>query len=102
VGNYKQTPLSLYCHIPFCDTACYFCGCNTIITQHKAAADPYLDYLIRNIEQMAAMTTHRRLVNQMHWGGGTPNYLSLEQVERLWTALLQHFQFAPMPKFPLR
>jgi oxygen-independent coproporphyrinogen-3 oxidase len=94
VGNYKQTPLSLYCHIPFCDTACYFCGCNTIITQHKAAAEPYLNYLIRNIELMADRT-HDRLVHQMHWGGGTPNYLSLEQVDRLWTALAQHFQFAP-------
>jgi oxygen-independent coproporphyrinogen-3 oxidase len=80
-GNYKKTPLSLYCHIPFCDSACYFCGCNTIITRHKAVADPYLDYLIRNIEQVAAMTSRRRQVNQMHWGGGTPNYLNLHQVE---------------------
>ncbi|NER84600.1 MAG: oxygen-independent coproporphyrinogen III oxidase [Leptolyngbya sp. SIO1D8] len=93
VGNYKKTPLSLYCHIPFCETACYFCGCNTIITQYKAAAEPYLDYLIRNIEQVADRT-HHRVVNQMHWGGGTPNYLSLEQIDRLWTTLAQHFQFA--------
>lgn len=92
-GNYKKTPLSLYCHIPFCDSACYFCGCNTIITRHKDVADPYLDYLIRNIEQVAEMTT-RRQVNQMHWGGGTPNYLNLSQVERLWNALHNHFDFA--------
>ena len=94
VSNYKQTPLSIYCHIPFCATACYFCGCNTIITQHKAATEPYLDYLIRNIEQVVALMAHRRVVNQMHWGGGTPNYLTLKQVDRLWTALSQHFQFA--------
>ncbi|MEL6398336.1 MAG: oxygen-independent coproporphyrinogen III oxidase [Cyanobacteria bacterium J06607_6] len=93
VGNYKQTPLSLYCHIPFCETACYFCGCNTIITQQRQAAEPYLDYLIQNIEQVATHT-QGRVVNQMHWGGGTPNYLTLNQVERLWTALAQHFQFA--------
>ena len=92
-GNYKKTPLSLYCHIPFCDSACYFCGCNTIITRHKDVAEPYLDYLIRNIEQVAGMTT-RRQVNQMHWGGGTPNYLNLHQVERLWKSLHDHFDFA--------
>ncbi|MEB3358130.1 MAG: oxygen-independent coproporphyrinogen III oxidase [Synechococcales bacterium] len=94
IGNYKQTPLSLYCHIPFCETACYFCGCNTIITQHKAAVDPYLDYLIHNIEQVARLGDRPQIVNQLHWGGGTPNYLALEQVERLWQALSQHFQFA--------
>ena len=93
VGNYKQTPLSLYCHIPFCESACYFCGCNTIITQQRQAAEPYLNYLIQNIEQVATRT-QGRVVNQMHWGGGTPNYLTLNQVERLWTALAQHFQFA--------
>lgn len=93
-GNYKKTPLSLYCHIPFCESACYFCGCNTIITQQKAVADPYLKYLIRNIEQVAAMTDSRRVVNQLHWGGGTPNYLNLTQIETLWNALHQHFQFA--------
>ncbi|MEB3267580.1 MAG: oxygen-independent coproporphyrinogen III oxidase [Leptolyngbya sp.] len=94
IGNYKHTPLSLYCHIPFCETACYFCGCNTIITGHQAASEPYLNYLIRNIEQVAARVKGR-VVNQMHWGGGTPNYLTLDQVDRLWTALAQHFQFAP-------
>jgi oxygen-independent coproporphyrinogen-3 oxidase len=94
VGNYKQTPLSLYCHIPFCETPCYFCGCNTIITQHKQVADPYLNYLIRNIEQVAALNDGKRVVNQLHWGGGTPNYLTLDQVSRLWNALSQHFRFA--------
>ncbi len=55
IGNYKKTPLSLYCHIPFCDSACYFCGCNTIITPRKAVAEPYLDYLIRDIQQIGAL-----------------------------------------------
>lgn len=87
VSNYKKTPLSLYCHIPFCETACYFCGCNTIITQQKKVVDPYLDYLIRNIQQVAALTGRDRVVHQLHWGGGTPNYLFISQVERLWNAL---------------
>lgn len=92
VGNYKQTPLSLYCHIPFCESACYFCGCNTVITRHKKVADPYLDYLERNIIQMANKVNNRK-VNQLHWGGGTPSYLTQAQVERLWNVLHQHFDF---------
>ncbi|WOD39460.1 oxygen-independent coproporphyrinogen III oxidase [Nodosilinea sp. E11] len=94
VGNYKQTPLSLYCHIPFCESACYFCGCNTVITRQKQVADPYLDYLERNIAQVAQRVQHRR-VNQLHWGGGTPSYLTIAQVERLWNVLHQHFEFEP-------
>lgn len=94
VGNYKKTPLSLYCHIPFCESACYFCGCNTIITQHKEAANPYLDYLERNIAQVASRVWNRT-VNQLHWGGGTPSYFSMAQTERLWKALHQHFNFEP-------
>ncbi|MBW4519065.1 MAG: oxygen-independent coproporphyrinogen III oxidase [Scytolyngbya sp. HA4215-MV1] len=93
VSNYKKTPLSLYCHIPFCDSPCYFCGCNTVITQRKEVAEPYLDYLIRHIQQTAQFIDRQRLVHQMHWGGGTPNYLSLSQIETLWTAIHQHFQF---------
>lgn len=89
VGN--QTPLSLYCHIPFCETPCYFCGCNTLITQRKEFAEPYLDYVFRNIDQVASLVDSNRKVNQFHWGGGTPNYLNLEQVERLWTKMSQAF-----------
>jgi oxygen-independent coproporphyrinogen-3 oxidase len=95
IGNYKNTPLSLYCHIPFCETACYFCGCNTVITKRKAVAEPYLDYLTRHIEKVAALVDKRREVHQLHWGGGTPNYLSLTQVQRLWDVLHEQFTFDP-------
>lgn len=93
VGNHKQTPLSLYCHIPFCEKPCYFCGCNTIITQRKDVTDPYLGYLVRHIHQIASLVDRDRLVHQLHWGGGTPNYLSLSQVEFLWNELNQYFHF---------
>jgi oxygen-independent coproporphyrinogen-3 oxidase len=95
VGNYKKTPLSLYCHIPFCESACYFCGCNTVITQRKEVAEPYLDYIQRDIKRMAEFVDRARPVNQLHWGGGTPNYLSLQQVEKLWTTINDHFTLAP-------
>ncbi|MFB2938758.1 oxygen-independent coproporphyrinogen III oxidase [Aerosakkonemataceae cyanobacterium BLCC-F154] len=95
VSNYKKTPLSLYCHIPFCESACYFCGCNTVITQRKEVAEPYLDYIQRDIKQMAELIDRDREVNQLHWGGGTPNYLSPKQVETLWKTINNNFTFAP-------
>jgi oxygen-independent coproporphyrinogen III oxidase len=95
VSNYRQVPLSLYCHIPFCDSACYFCGCNTVITQRKQIAEPYLNALIRHIQQVAQQVDSNRSVQQMHWGGGTPNYLSLAQIETLWSAIQQQFCFDP-------
>jgi len=94
MGNYKQTPLSLYCHIPFCAKACYFCGCNTIITQHKPAVDPYLKAVKKQIENIAPLVDRQRPVNQLHWGGGTPNYLTLEQAEFLFTTLTDAFPLA--------
>lgn len=94
VGNHRQTPLSLYCHIPFCETPCYFCGCNTIITQRKEVAEPYLGYLARQIRQVAGLVDANRQVHQLHWGGGTPNYLDLKQIEFLWKQFNQHFHFA--------
>ncbi|MBW4641801.1 MAG: oxygen-independent coproporphyrinogen III oxidase [Goleter apudmare HA4340-LM2] len=91
VGNYKKIPLSLYFHIPFCETACYFCGCNTIITPRKELAAPYLKYLERNIQQVSALISSERQVHQLHWGGGTPNYLDLHQVDFLWDTINRHF-----------
>lgn len=101
VSNYKKTPLSLYCHIPFCDSACYFCGCNTVITPRKQIAEPYLEYLIRHIQQMAQWIDPLRTVHQMHWGGGTPNYLSFSQIETLWAAIQQSFRFDPQAEISI-
>ncbi|MDJ0597377.1 MAG: oxygen-independent coproporphyrinogen III oxidase [Crocosphaera sp.] len=90
-GNHKKTPLSLYCHIPFCETACYFCGCNTIITGNKKVAPPYLEYLIKDIERTAQLISSDRSVNQIHWGGGTPNYLNQSQIDQLFNTLVKNF-----------
>lgn len=100
-GNAQLNPLSLYCHIPFCETACYFCGCNTIITQQKQVAQPYLNYLKQNIQQISQLINPQRRVNQLHWGGGTPNYLNVNQIEMLWSALTQHFTFADNPEISI-
>jgi oxygen-independent coproporphyrinogen-3 oxidase len=94
-SNQRSTPLSLYFHIPFCQSACYFCGCNVIVSGNKNIATVYLDYLTRDIEQTAALLDTSRPVVQLHWGGGTPNYLTIEQIARLWRIIKRHFHFAP-------
>lgn len=93
-SNERQTPLSLYCHIPFCQSACYFCGCNVIVSGNKNISVPYLDYLSREITRTAELVDPGRPVTQLHWGGGTPNYFTVEQVERLWNTLAQNFSIA--------
>ncbi|VXD25405.1 oxygen-independent coproporphyrinogen III oxidase [Planktothrix paucivesiculata] len=92
-SNQRQSPLSLYFHIPFCQTACYFCGCNVIVSNNKNAAKTYIEYLSREIEFTSSFIDTRRLVTQLHWGGGTPNYLSLEQVDYLWETINKQFTF---------
>ena len=88
-------PISLYAHLPFCEQRCLFCGCNVVITQQREQAEKYLGYLFREIEQVAGMMDRSRPVVQFHWGGGTPTYLSEEQMERLFRYQTQFFTLAP-------
>jgi len=88
-------PMSLYVHIPFCASLCYYCGCNKIITQDKEKAVEYLDYLYREIALQAGLLSGHRRVDQLHFGGGTPTYLSDEQMSELLANLRGHFEFAP-------
>ncbi|MFC4159020.1 oxygen-independent coproporphyrinogen III oxidase [Chitinimonas lacunae] len=90
----ERRPLSLYVHIPFCNTICYYCGCNKIITKNKAHAEVYLDYLEREIALQAPLFSPAARVEQMHFGGGTPTFLSDAQLTRLVDALRRHFDFA--------
>jgi oxygen-independent coproporphyrinogen-3 oxidase len=84
-------PLSLYVHLPFCEERCLYCGCMTIITRRREVADRYLQYLEREIEMLANALQERKIVVQHHWGGGTPTYLSVEQIERLHAVISRHF-----------
>lgn len=90
--RYPTRPLSLYMHIPFCHKLCYFCACNKIITRHQHKADIYLDYLEKEIKNRAALFRNRK-VTQVHWGGGTPTYLTEQQSSRLMAMLREHFHF---------
>ncbi|MCK5812639.1 MAG: oxygen-independent coproporphyrinogen III oxidase [Cocleimonas sp.] len=83
-SNTKQsTPLSLYFHIPFCDTICFYCACNKIATKDYSKAEEYLDYLYREIDIQAKLFDQSRVVEQLHWGGGTPTFLNHQQINDL-------------------
>lgn len=86
----RQHPVSLYIHIPFCHSVCNYCACNKVITKNKQRADEYLQYLITEIERVGQLAADRP-VKQMHWGGGTPTFLSDEQIIRLVDALDKNF-----------
>ena len=86
--------LSLYFHLPFCESLCWFCGCNKVITTDTSRADIYLDALEREIALFPGDGLRERRVVQLHFGGGTPNFLSPAQIARLGAVLRQHFVFA--------
>lgn len=94
-SNAVARPLSLYFHLPFCESHCTFCGCNVIITKQKQVVDPYLADLEREVALVAAQLDRRRPVTQLHWGGGTPTYLTCAQIERVWGAIAANFTLAP-------
>ncbi len=91
--NYNPVDLSLYFHLPFCDTLCYFCGCTMIITHNRQRIDEYIDYLLKEIKLISSKIKSGRQVAQLHWGGGTPTYLSPEQIRRLFDGIREHFDF---------
>ncbi|QJR14241.1 oxygen-independent coproporphyrinogen III oxidase [Usitatibacter palustris] len=93
VGGFSR-PLGLYVHVPFCDTLCFYCACNKIITKDRARAAKYVDYLEREIRLVAGVTGKAR-ISSMHWGGGTPTFLGRELTERLVGTLRDAFDFDP-------
>ena len=90
-SNTAGGPLSLYFHIPFCDTVCFYCACNKIVTKNRKHAEPYLENLYKEIAMLGDLFDANRVVNQLHWGGGTPTFLSFEQMQQLMTVTRQHF-----------
>lgn len=92
----SASPLSLYIHIPFCNTICYYCGCNKIVTKKYDRAHPYLELLIKEIDMVAdAMGETKRPVTQLHFGGGTPTFLNDAQMRQLTDHLHKRFHFVP-------
>ena len=87
-----DAPLSLYIHIPFCNTVCYYCGCNKIVTKQYDRAQPYLDLLFKEIDAVADLVGKTRSVTQLHFGGGTPTFLNDKQIRALMGKLRERFQ----------
>ena len=90
-----EQPLSLYVHLPFCSTVCYYCGCNKVITKDHSKSSRYLDYLEREIDLQLAELAGTRTVTQLHWGGGTPTFLNDAEMARLMGILKSRFNFLP-------
>ena len=84
-------PLSLYVHVPFCANICYYCACNKVITKDRGRAQPYLESLSREIRQIAHHLGPEQVVEQLHFGGGTPTFLSHDELRWLMAELRQHF-----------
>jgi oxygen-independent coproporphyrinogen III oxidase len=91
----EETDLSLYFHIPFCDTVCFYCGCNKVATKNRARAKLYLQQIIRELELQAALFDTKRPVTQLHWGGGTPTFLAPDEMNALMAATREHFALRP-------
>ncbi len=90
-----QAPLSLYLHVPFCDTVCYYCGCSKIATKQRQRAVPYVEYLLKEIDLLADTLGGARPVTQLHWGGGTPTFLNEQQIRAVMGRLHSRFAFVP-------
>lgn len=90
-----DTPLSLYLHLPFCRSLCYYCGCHMKVTQNPTTIQRYVEAIKREIDLVAERLDTRRPVVQIHWGGGTPTYLTAAQIEELGTHLYDRFAVTP-------
>ncbi len=90
-----QEPLSLYVHIPFCRRRCWYCGCNTTVDCHTDDVGRYLAALQKEIAMIAENLGQRKRVSQLHWGGGTPTYLSEEQTAGIFKAMAGRFDILP-------
>lgn len=91
--GYNLPDLSLYFHLPYCDTLCYFCGCNMIITRNRERIKEYISYVKKEIDLLRQYLLPDRKVAQHHWGGGTPTHLSPEEINDLASYINKNFQF---------
>ena len=90
-GAFLPRELSLYFHLPFCRHLCFYCGCNKIVTKNLQKSDLYLDYLFREIQMQGELIDHDRKVQQLHLGGGTPTFYTVEQIESLMNQVRRYF-----------
>jgi oxygen-independent coproporphyrinogen-3 oxidase len=90
IGGFSQ-PLSVYVHLPFCGTLCYYCGCNKVVTRDRSASAKYIEYLGKELSLLGGVLGSPQEIAQLHWGGGTPTFLADEEMARLMDLLDAHF-----------
>ena len=89
--NPQDRPLSVYVHVPFCHSLCYYCGCYKIVTRHQHSADPYVEHLVEEMRMQAQLFDPQRRVDQLHFGGGTPTFLNETQFRAVMEGLTRYF-----------
>jgi oxygen-independent coproporphyrinogen-3 oxidase len=89
----KKNDLSLYFHLPYCDTLCYFCGCNMIVSNNRSRIGTYVDYIEKEVGLLKNYLDEDRKVSQLHWGGGTPTHLKPDEIRELGSVIHKHFDF---------
>jgi len=94
-NNRSARDLSVYFHIPFCETLCWFCGCTTVITSNHDKGRDYINYLDREVARMAPLLNPGRKAVQLHFGGGSPTFLRPDEIRRLGEIIHKHFTFSP-------
>jgi oxygen-independent coproporphyrinogen-3 oxidase len=97
----QPRPLSLYVHVPFCESICYYCACNKVITKDHGRSARYVRYVQREMGLAAELLGSARQAVQMHWGGGTPNFLNREEMTALVTAIREHFRLDPRGEYSI-
>jgi oxygen-independent coproporphyrinogen III oxidase len=94
-NNQSARDLSVYFHIPFCESLCWFCGCTTVITTNHDKGNDYIAYLGREVSKMATKLNPQRKAVQLHFGGGSPTFLRPDEIRRLGDIIHKHFTFSP-------
>ena len=93
IGGISQ-PLSVYVHLPFCDTVCYYCGCNKVVTRDHGKSARYVDYLQKEMALLGPLLAHQRSISELHFGGGTPTFLAPDELRALMASVDACFQRA--------
>ena len=97
----RALPLSVYVHIPFCESLCYYCACNKIVTKHHEKAAEYLDYLSRELSMHTEHCGKGQWVSQLHLGGGTPTFFSDAELQQLMALMREHFKLDPAGEYSI-
>ncbi len=100
-NSFEPENISFYLHIPFCSQLCYYCGCNTHITRDKSLIDNYIEVLKKEILMYKKHISSSRKISQIHWGGGTPNYLDIEKVNEIMQIFADNFTFIENPEIAM-